>query len=165
MFQLRTRHPPLPSAAADGPTGMSAGRAEPYWGPRQPAGCSEQPVLGQVRNAQYPASRAWCGSGQTASPSHSAWSGDEMAQSEQVQCFRGGLAARDDVVGRHPLTSTGARGPDTGPPAPRPSSGWLDLWPPQRLSQVPHPEITPSGRARLCPRPATVVGAPLTTWD
>lgn len=122
-------------------------------------------MLGQVRNAQHPASRAWCGSGRTASPSHSAWSGDEMAQSEQLLCFCGGPAARDDVVGRRPLTSTGARGPDAGPPAPRPSSGRLDLWLPQRLSRVPHPEITPSGQVRLCPRPATDVGALLTTRD
>lgn len=77
--------------------------------------------------------------------SHLAWSGDKMVQSEQLQCFRGGPAARDDVVGWRPPTSTGACGSDAGPPAPRPSSGRLDLWPPRRLSRVPHPEITPSG--------------------
>ena len=161
VSQLRNRHPPLPSAAADGPRGCLRARLSPTGDP------------GSLQAAL--SNQCWARSGMPSTQplgpgvalgewaSHSAWPGDKMVQSEQLQCFRGGPAARD--VGRRPPTSTGACGPDAGPPAPRPSSGRLDLWPPRRLSRVPHPEITPSGRAHLCPRPATDVGAPLTPRD
>ena len=88
---------------------------------------------------------------------------DKMAQLEQLHCFCGGLAACNDVTGRCPLTSTGTPGPNAGLPATRPSSGRLDRQPPRRVIWVPHLEITLSGQAHLCPRPATDLGAPRTT--
>lgn len=90
---------------------------------------------------------------------------DKTAQLEQLHCFCGSLAACNDVTGRCPLTSTGTPGPNAGLPATRPSSGRLDRQPPRRVFWVPHLEITPSGQAHLCPRPATDLGAPLTTQD
>lgn len=141
---------------------MSAGWAEPLWDPGRPAGHSKQAVLGQVRNAEHLAlGLVWLWVHHVPILFGLVWG--ETAPLEQLRCFCGDPAACDDVTGRHPLTSTGPPSPSAGLPAPRPSSGRLDLRPPRRFSWVPHPEITPSSLAHLCPRPATDLGAPLTT--